>query len=79
MHKGTRRTQGRILGFLEEGDPRNEALALGGAEQTAQKAKVAAVVRATMRAKKPIDIISDSRYTVDGAPHKMAGQRPGSD
>ena len=60
-------------------DPRNEALALSGTEQTAQKAEVAAVVRAIMKAKKPIDIISDSRYTVGGTEKLVAGQISGND
>ena len=48
-----------------EGDPRNEGTAWQGKEQTTQRAEVAAVAGAFMKARKPTEIVSDSRYAVD--------------
>ena len=51
--------------FWTEGDHRNEARALVGTEQTAQRAEVSPMVHALYKARTHIMIASDSRYTVD--------------
>ena len=53
MHKNIWRTKSRIWGVLESTSPK-------------ERSAVAAVVRAIMKANKPIDIVPDTRYTVDG-------------
>ena len=67
---GTRAGYGVYWG---EGDQRNEARALRGQEQTAQRAEVAALARALNTTGEPIQVVSDSRYTVKGAQHILDG------
>ena len=53
--------------YWGEGDQINEARALRGQEQTAQRAEVAVLARALNMTDEPIQVVSDSRYTVGGA------------
>ena len=70
---GTRAGYGIYWG---ERDETNESRALRGREQTAQRAEVAVVASALMRARIPMDIVSDSRYTVDGTQNILSGNTP---
>ena len=53
---------------------KNEARALRGKEQTAQRAEVAALARALASTKEQISVVSDSRYTVDRAKLILEGK-----
>ena len=68
---GTRAGYGIYWGV---GDPRNEAKALRGKEQTAQRAEVAALARALFATDQKIQVVSYSRYTIDGAQNMLRGQ-----
>ena len=73
---GVNTSGGAMAGFgiyCGDEDPRNEGTALQGKEQSAQRAEVAATAGALMKAQKPVEAVSDSRYTVDTTQKLLKG------